>query len=138
MLQRILDPSDATSAVNAVSFSILPHSARRFGFLPDISKLLPGDVVLSRATQSPQTLNPIAVSQTAAGFSPEHAQWTHAAVVLLEDMLVEAVLTQGVIQRTIYTDVPNRISSCPQTSHTERNRPTEDCFAVAGDVGRAL
>jgi hypothetical protein len=46
--QRIIDPGNATAAVDQISISVLPTKTREFGFVPDLAKCMPGDLVLFR------------------------------------------------------------------------------------------
>jgi hypothetical protein len=70
---------------------------------------MPGDLVLSKAISPGWVERRISNAQTLAGADPEHSCWTHAAVFLYEDFIVEAVPWRGVITRTLYSDIPESI-----------------------------
>lgn len=109
MPQRVIDPNNARLATREISVNLLPSATRKFGFIPDLGRCLPGDLILFRDTRLSRTSNLIARAQALAGFAPEHSQWTHAAIFLYEDFLVEAVPWPGVHTRTLYSDIPSRI-----------------------------
>lgn len=109
MPQRIIDPGNAKVAVEPISISLLPTEARKFGFVPDLAKCLPGDLVLFRDVVPSRGSRLIAAAQTSAGFATEHSAWTHAAIFLYEDFIVEAVPRYGVQTRTLFFDIPSRI-----------------------------
>jgi hypothetical protein len=50
----------------------------------------------------------IAHAQERAGFGQNDSCWTHAAIYLYDDFLVEAVPFRGIHARTLYLDIPSR------------------------------
>jgi hypothetical protein len=107
--QIIIDPSNCGDPDSTISINVLPPSARRFGFVPDVTFLQPGDLILSYSRSFDLTGNLIVRAQSQAGFTEEHSRWTHAAVFLYEDFIVEAVPEAGVISRTLYEDIPGSV-----------------------------
>jgi hypothetical protein len=88
---------------------ILPPATRGFGFVPNLSQLMPGDLILSRSTSPGFIDSRIAAAQTSGGFSPSDARWTHAAVFVYDDQIVEALPFKGIVQQSIYGYVPTEI-----------------------------
>gem|GEM_PF-1993597 len=109
MAQRIIDPGNATAAVDQISISVLPTKTREFGFVPDLAKCMPGDLVLFRDAAPSRASQLIARAQSGAEFASEHSAWIHAEIFLYEDFVVEAVPRHGVRTRTLYSDIPQRI-----------------------------
>jgi hypothetical protein len=107
--QRVIDPGNAVVGVGTLSKKTLPHAARQFGLVPDVGKLLPGDLILMRDANPGIASRLIAHAQGRAGFRQDDSCWTHAAIYLYDDFLVEAVPLGGIRARTLYLDVPNRV-----------------------------
>ena len=82
----------------------MPPDIRQFGYVPDTQKLLPGDVLLVTGTGLVPHL--IRKAQVHGGFHPDHARWTHAAVYIGSDRLVEATpfggMRVGQLARTTF------------------------------------
>lgn len=124
MSQLIVDPSSVGNPAETRSIALLPRAARDFGYVPDLALCRPGDLVLFREPKPGIVGKSIAKSQLNAGFSPEDAAWTHAAVYLDEDFIVEAV-RDGVVTRTLYSDIPAsilRVRRQPALTDVERYR----------------
>lgn len=116
--QAELDPQQAIVPLGEKSILALPGHVRRFGYVPDLTDCMPGDLVLFRSVR------PNMIART-IGISPEHSRWTHAAIFLSDDFVVEASPVSGVAQRTLYADVPDkilRIRRQPALSEIERYR----------------
>ena len=125
MPQAELDPQQPIVALGEKSIFALPAHVRRFGYVPDLSTCLPGDLVLFRSHHPNITGRTIAAAQLAGGIAPEHSRWTHAAIFLSDDFVVEASPMTGVAQRTLYIDVPDkiiRIRRQPSLTEVERYR----------------
>ena len=60
----------------------LPEVARTWGRIVDTTKLLPGDLILTRDTKPDDISEAISAAQEKGGFPKRHAQWTHAAIYL--------------------------------------------------------
>lgn len=98
MPQLVLSPDHTAQATGSRALHLVDPKVRKFGFVPDIDRLLAGDLILY---SSGKAVDAISIAQTRAGFSSDDARWTHAAVYLDDAYLVEAV-TAGVSQRSIY------------------------------------
>lgn len=103
MQQIVLDPNDTSVAKPSETDHRVPARVRRFGYVPDTSILLPGDVILICATKPAWTSRLIQTTQEAGGgYAPDHARWHHVAVYIGNGHVVEA-LTSGVIYRKVDT-----------------------------------
>jgi hypothetical protein len=123
--QVVIDPDHVGAPVGEVSRPILPERVRRFGFIPDLDALSPGDLILFRDRSSTLVGRAIASVQRADGFSDEHSAWTHVAIFLYDDFIVEAVPWPGIRTRSIYSDFPGRIMRvrrAPDLEERERYR----------------
>lgn len=107
--QRVIDPSNAVAGDGTLSKKTLPHSARQFGLVPNVGHLLPGDLILMRDRNLRIGSRLIAHAQERAGFGGNDSRWTHAAIYLYDDFLVEAVPLRGIRARTLYMDIPAKI-----------------------------
>lgn len=95
MTRPVLSPHQAKGGDWPVGrFRTLPRNVQAFGYVPDIAKLMAGDVVLfSGAGFVPWAIRS---AQLVAQFDPSHAVWTHAALYVGKGTLVEAVPVHGV------------------------------------------
>jgi hypothetical protein len=123
--QAELDSQQPIVPLGQKSILALPGHVRRFGYVPDLSACMPGDLVLFRSVRPNVIARTIEAAQLAGGISAEHSRWTHATIFLSDDFVVEASPISGVAQRTLYADVPDkilRIRRQPALSEVERYR----------------
>jgi len=125
MAQKVIDPRNrgSTAATIAINPIPLPDETRKYGFVPDLSVCKAGDLILSYSVSSDYLERLIIKSQLAAGLDPEDAKWTHAAVFLYQDFIIEAVPSSGVGTRTLYSDIPDsvlRVRRKPGLSEEQR------------------
>lgn len=104
-MQIVLDPNSIADASREVSIPLLSPKTRKFGYVPAIDQLLPGDLVLY--SESDFVARLIDNWQRRAGFSNDDARWSHAAVYLDDGFVVEAIPKGGVVQRSIYEGIPS-------------------------------
>ncbi len=111
----VLDPLDTKHALESWSASEpLPQAVRTFGFIPDIERWKPGDLLLFSSI-SPGWISTAIIAAQARGFNPDHAQWHHAAVYIGRSRVCEATIS-GVRVASIYKYVPShkiRARRCP-------------------------
>jgi hypothetical protein len=121
MPQIIIDPKQIPPEVATrepvSSLTALPPEARKHGFVPDLMRCEAGDLILSHSVSPTFFERQIVRAQTEAGLSDEDSRWTHAAVFLYQDFVLEAVPWKGVITRSLYSDIPDSVLRvCPKTS----------------------
>jgi hypothetical protein len=121
--QIVIDPDQLGSPTTKPAPYMLPQAARKFGYIPDLGRCKPGDLILSFTRQVGFLERQIVRMQTHAGFGPEDARWTHAAVFLYDDFITEAVPIRGVVSRSLYSDIPEavlRVRRYPNLPEAER------------------
>jgi hypothetical protein len=110
MPQIVIDPrSIPDAACGTVSITPIPPKARSFGFVPDLRRCEAGDLILSHSISPGFAERQIVRAQTQAGLSADDSRWTHAAVFLYQDFVLEAVPCKGVITRSLYSDIPDNV-----------------------------
>lgn len=123
MPQLTIDPDSRGDSTARVSINLLPEQTRKFGFVPNLALCQPGDLILSYSRSRDKIGNLIVGTQTQAGFAAEHSRWTHAAVFLYEDFIVEADPAGGVQSRSLFEDIPGsvlRIRRCLSLQDVDR------------------
>jgi hypothetical protein len=106
MPQLVIDPNNRGIPAGQKSIAQLPELVRRLGHVPDLAQCKAGDLILSCSIKPTFSERTIISAQIRAGFSAEDSRWTHAAVFLYEDFIVEADPKRGVSSRSLYFDVP--------------------------------
>ena len=134
MPQIVIDPTNHGDPLATSSLNVLPPRTRKFGYVPDFSLCKPGDLILFRS-RNPDFVDRLIVdTQSSMGLAPEHACWTHAAVFLYKDYIVEAVPKGGVVSRSLYSDIPQSILRVRRRP----NLPDEDRYKIALCAQRML
>jgi len=101
--QELLDPlhiGGPTGIWNAPG--PIPPNVRDFGFIPDLEKLKPGDLLLVSAISPSRISRAVMAFQKMGGYPADHARWHHAAVYLGGGYICEATAIRGVIRTPIY------------------------------------
>src|SRR5262249_5108401 len=109
MPQLIIDPRYPGNPAGSKFITQIRPKTRKFGFVPDLMHCKAGDLILFQSPKPGWIEKRIASAQIRAGFDSEHSCWTHAAVFLYEDFIVEADPWKGVISRSLYSDIPDSI-----------------------------
>jgi hypothetical protein len=121
--QIVIDPRNHGYPTDPAPVIVVPPKVRAFGYVPDLRGCNPGDLILSFSITQNLTDRQIASTQQRMGLGSEDARWTHAAVFLYEDWIVEAIPFWGVVTRSLYSDVPDsilRIRRSPSLSIEQR------------------
>lgn len=126
MAQLLLDPKHIQSTGPWVPQGPLPEAVRNFGYVPDFSALLPGDLLLFCPLAPDWVSRQIQKAQRRGGYHTDDARWTHAAVYLGDgaDGLCEAT-TRRVRTAEIFKYIPDhlvRVRRAPNLSVDERYR----------------
>ena len=133
MSQIIIDPTDHGFPTERARITRLPPHARDFGYIPDLRPCKAGDLVLSYSRSTGLLDRQIERTQQRLGFASDDSRWTHAAIFLYSDFVVEAVPGR-VRTRSFFEDVPGSVLRV-------RRRPDlcdEDRYKIALSALRSL
>jgi cell wall-associated NlpC family hydrolase len=125
-----LDPaSPTTNITGSISASAVPglgddHPARAFGYVPNLKRLLPGDLILT----SDRSLASWAVRWRQRRDSADNAHWTHAAVYVGNGLIVEALPVTNVWQAPLVSFVPTRKLLFRRLRQIIQSTPSEALF----------
>jgi hypothetical protein len=100
--QIVLDPKDTTTAGQWTPPGPIPPPLRQFGRFPDVSKWLPGDLVLFSTVHPGWISRSIIRGQERGGYALEDARWHHAAVYLGDGISICEATRTRVKNRLIY------------------------------------
>jgi len=106
MNQLIIDPNNRGNPKGEKAFAQISPEARQFGYVPDLEYCKAGDLILSHSVARDYIETGIINTQLKAGLAEDDSRWTHAAVYLYEDFILEADPKLGVRSRSLYSDVP--------------------------------
>jgi hypothetical protein len=105
MPQLVIDPNNRGNLAGVKTIVQLPPKVRGFAFVPDFEKCKAGDLILSSSIRPDLVEYQIVQTQLKAGFTSDDSRWTHAAVYLYEDFILEADPKMGVRSRSLYSDI---------------------------------
>jgi hypothetical protein len=107
--QIVIDPrSRGNGPFGTTTVPELDKRTRKYGYVPDLRRCQAGDLILSYSCRRGFIETRIIRTQSER-FNAADSQWTHAAVFLYQDYIVEAVPFKGVITRSLYEDIPNSV-----------------------------
>jgi hypothetical protein len=110
MPQLTIDPRNIPKTIGETDLlTPIPLRARNFGCVPDLRRCEAGDLILSFSISPGFAEKQIIRAQTHAGLSADDSRWTHAAVFLYQDFVLEAVPWKGVVTRSLYSDIPDSV-----------------------------
>jgi len=98
----ILFPKNIVSSQTINISHPIPKEVREFGYLPDKTQLLPGDLLLFHHTRPPFVSRSIIKAQLNGGHHADDAKWHHAAVYIGNLMICEAQISGGVQLAFLY------------------------------------
>lgn len=106
MLNQYLDPREAhRCAVLAPVPGILPKRTRNFGYFPSLDALKAGDLLLFEPLTARKNSRAVQIAQSEY-FADDHRRWTHAAVYILDGLIIEALPSKGVVESHLSEYVP--------------------------------
>ena len=88
MPQLVLSPRRTATVGTWQPPTSLPAKVRKFGRFPDVSQLLPGDLILTQSLDCDWVSKRIRRAQYLGGQHPRDALWTHAAVYMGDQIRV--------------------------------------------------
>lgn len=109
MSQLFLDPTNILNGCKNFQRvpATLPQAVRALGHLPDLSQLLPGDLILISPITPSFVQKQIQKVQTNGGYHQDDARWTHAAVYLGSDFSICDATRKGVRHNSLLDLIPN-------------------------------
>lgn len=101
-----------------VTYRLLDDRIRRFGQVADESRLQPADLVLLGLADA-KASRLIEAAQRRGGFDSQHAQWTHVAMYIGDDRVIEATPADGVRVNALSDVMFRRPSLVRRVVHAE-------------------
>jgi hypothetical protein len=134
MPQITIDPRSIPpeAADETVSITPIPPKTRNFGFVPDLRRCEAGDLVLSFSISPGFAERQIVRAQIQAGLSADDSRWTHVAIFLYQDFVLEAVPWKGVITRSLYSDIPDSVLRVRRRSKNSEDLEDEEKYRIKG------
>src|SRR5437879_5728534 len=87
--ENILDPRRRRAVVGEWSPSgPLPQTVRNFGYVPDVFRWLPGDLILTSPLRPNHLNSMITRMQQRGGYDEKDSRWTHAAMYAGDGMKI--------------------------------------------------
>ena len=111
MSQKFLDPRDIPRGCQDRLHvpATLPLAVRELGHLPDLTQLLPGDLILISPLEPTFLQKQIQKAQKIGGYHPDNARWTHAAVYLGSQFDICEATIKGVRRNSLLDSLPTHL-----------------------------
>jgi len=135
----LIDPALAenTDKLAVIFDTQISPDVRTFGYIPDMDKLLPGDLLLFSTIKPSRITRFISTAQLNSGFSDEHARWTHAAVHIANGRMVEAVPVGGVKFGFLFDRILTSLVCVRRRENLTKLQRAEICINVLSRLGKS-
>lgn len=102
---REVRPEQVTGKIPVAHLPVLTERQREFGYVPDLSSLRPGDLILTRTLNF--NVGTILIEQTQRLQNPATAVWTHAAIYATDWRVFEATPRSDIASGNMLSWMPD-------------------------------